>query len=732
MSAINDLAYGNGFFGNVVGGSVRNVTFTNAYVARDNDVTRYSGNVYGIVTGYSYGKCSYENITIKDSLIRAYGKVGGVIGMGADPGDYTTLSNIKLVNTNIHGGYNCGGIVGLEQGKFEINNCDVSGATFTGCETIEELDAIGVGYTDGAEKNIKGRYWFYGGYYYYAAYGDYLTYFEDQFYFFGEDVYTKEACLDIYKGNLVSTFQELKEALNDDKEIRLANNIVFEEMLTIPADKNVVIDLNGKTIDVVYNGSSTTNHIYAFTNNGNLKLNGNGTINARGIFNYGTIEVNGATINAIDGNGGYGVRNYDGAKLILNRGTIATTLEDDNLVNEGGYDATTVRVDAGATFVMNGGSINNICDYTFAIDNYGSTIVNGGNVKSVHSTISSYGTLEINGGNFVDNGLEGITAHVIVAWDNSVTNINGGTFDGKDNYNGFNIDACDGAVVNVYGGEFLSVHSGSLYGEGTINVYGGTFFDNPSKRLASGYVANQNDEGNWVVSTAPTATNYAELKELLKTEKSIVIDGMITLEGSLSASDVTLYAVKENCGIDFNSYNIGGSGTIKYENLLLKTKTKSVSSSDIPANSWYGGIDYHGHSTATYVNCTIEGVFTSYSDVINAEGCTFNSYVENGEEYYNIFAYSAGTINLNKCTFMYRDRAIKVYSEGAGNFEVNITDCSFVATEDYSINKALINIDDTYFTSCVVNIKNISIDEKLASAKLYSYNNASKVTINQL
>jgi hypothetical protein len=81
---------------------------------------------------------------------------------------------------------------------------------------------------------------------------------------------------------------------------------------------------------------------------------------------------------------------------------------------------------------------------------------------------------------------------------------------------------------------------------------------------------------------------------------------------------------------------------------------------------------------------------------------------------------------------MYRDRAIKVYSEGAGNFELNITDCSFVATEDYSINKALINIDDTYFTSCVVNIKNVSIDEKLASAKLYSYNNASKVTINQL
>ena len=80
---------------------------------------------------------------------------------------------------------------------------------------------------------------------------------------------------------------------------------------------------------------------------------------------------------------------------------------------------------------------------------------------------------------------------------------------------------------------------------------------------------------------------------------------------------------------------------------------------------------------------------------------------------------------------MYRDRALKVYSEGAGDFELNINDCSFVATEDYSVNKALINIDATYLTSCVVNINNITVDEKLAAVKLYSCNNLKKVTINQ-
>ena len=59
----------------------------------------------------------------------------------------------------------------------------------------------------------------------------------------GAAIATSSMATELIKG------KSIKEALNDDKEIRLANDIVFEEMLTIPADKNVVIDLNGKTIN---------------------------------------------------------------------------------------------------------------------------------------------------------------------------------------------------------------------------------------------------------------------------------------------------------------------------------------------------------------------------------------------------------------------------------------------------------------------------------------------------
>ena len=182
--------------------------------------------------------------------------------------------------------------------------------------------------------------------------------------------------------------------------------------LVIPAEKNIILNLNGKTINVGWENESAGKHFYAFENRGTLTITGAGTINARGNFNYGTMVLNDATINAIDGNGGYAVRNYEGAEFTMNGGTLATTLEDDHQVNNGGYDATTLRIDAGATATINDGVINNICDFTMAIDNYGTTTVNGGEFTSIHSTVWNEGTMTIDGGSFTCNGLEGITAHL--------------------------------------------------------------------------------------------------------------------------------------------------------------------------------------------------------------------------------------------------------------------------------------------------------------------------------
>ena len=295
------------------------------------------------------------------------------------------------------------------------------------------------------------------------------------------------------------TLAEAYAAAQDGDELVVVGDIVLAEQFVI--EKNITLNLNNYIVTTTYN-EDTKKHLYAFENKASntLTIKG-GTIKSRGIYNYGTLNLeDGAVIDACDGNGGFAIYNF--GTFVMNGGEVKTSLEDDNLVNNGGHDATTIRNESGGKVTINGGVVNNICDYTFAIDNQagGEVIVNGGEFTSIHSTISSYGTLTINGGEFTCNGLEGITAHVLVAWNGSITTINGGTFDGKDNYNGFNIDAQAGATVYIKGGEFKSVHSGSLYGDGSIIVSGGVFFDKIAEtRLAEGCTLTELENGNWKV-----------------------------------------------------------------------------------------------------------------------------------------------------------------------------------------------------------------------------------------
>ncbi|MBR2948021.1 MAG: hypothetical protein IKC17_05485 [Bacteroidales bacterium] len=378
----------------------------------------------------------------------------------------------------------------------------------------------------------------------------------------------------------VSNATELQAAIENTVggEIVLTDDIVLTQTLEFgsastksgaTAETEFILDLNGKTIDAPLAENSETNHIYALENNSKLTIKGNGTINARGIFNYGGLTLENGTINAIDGNGGYAIRNYPGSTFTMNGGTIATTLEDDNKVDKGGYDATTLRVDEGASAVINGGTINNICDYTYALDNYGEVIINAGTFTSVHSTVSSYGNLTINGGSFTCNGIEKITAHALVAWDGSETTINGGSFDGKDNYNGFNVDAAAGSSVIIKGGEFLPVHSGSLYGEGEITVSGGTFFDDPSERLAEGYASVQNEDGTWGVCEAKVVIGekgYSSLQaaiDAVKEGETITLLDDITITEPAYGQNALNYTKGVNCVIDLNektlSANTGNS-----------------------------------------------------------------------------------------------------------------------------------------------------------------------------
>ncbi len=168
-----DSSYGNGFFGNLVGPAVvKNVTFDGALVSRYGTTDIQSGNMYGIVAGYAYGTVTLENVHVVDSAISGYGKVGALVGGAADPGGITTFKDCTVVNTEIFGVYNVGGLCGLSQNETVVENCSVD-ATWTPANPAEYENIENVVATEGDKSvTVNGIYWIYGDYRY-AGYAKY-------------------------------------------------------------------------------------------------------------------------------------------------------------------------------------------------------------------------------------------------------------------------------------------------------------------------------------------------------------------------------------------------------------------------------------------------------------------------------------------------------------------------------------------------------------------------------
>lgn len=157
-------SYGRGFFGNIVGSTavVKNINFNQAVVG-----DRGRGNIYGVVSGYAYGTVTFENINVSNSTVHGFGKIGGILGMAADPGGVTTFKNCNVSYTTIKGTYNMGGIMGLGQNAIVMENCNVTNINWdidlTADEVMIATAADGLTVTkDGVTHTLEGVWWKYG------------------------------------------------------------------------------------------------------------------------------------------------------------------------------------------------------------------------------------------------------------------------------------------------------------------------------------------------------------------------------------------------------------------------------------------------------------------------------------------------------------------------------------------------------------------------------------------
>lgn len=114
-----------GFFGTLTSATVKNVTF------EDLSIENVNLNVMGGVAAYAYGNCTFRNVHIKNAKVIGYAKVGGIVGLAADPGSYTTFANCSIENSALTGEHNVAGLCGLSLGTVSTEGSWVNGVTHT-------------------------------------------------------------------------------------------------------------------------------------------------------------------------------------------------------------------------------------------------------------------------------------------------------------------------------------------------------------------------------------------------------------------------------------------------------------------------------------------------------------------------------------------------------------------------------------------------------------------------
>lgn len=359
----------------------------------------------------------------------------------------------------------------------------------------------------------------------------------------------------------VLTADDLKAAVanaEDGKEttVTLGADIELAEMLTVPAEKKIVLDLNGHKVTVppAVNGRS----LYAVENYGTLTICDtsaaqSGVIASRGVQNYGTAYLHSGAIQCIDSNGGgaamwnEGHFEMDGGKLeftgekqgdkagspltmegsstgVVSGGEIISPytcvfvqsfadleLKNITLTSSTDYwmtvkvmgmstcsmDNVTINTSNGGCVEVSGGTLN-LKNCTFTQTNQGNPAWN-----SCALAVSNKGTVNVDSGSYT-----GTIAAAYIYTSGGTFNLKGGTFIGEKSVLRADYEEKnDGRAfaINVSGGNYQGTMA--INDKATLTVSGGTF-DNKldEKYLAEGFTLKQNADGTFTTVKDMTGT----------------------------------------------------------------------------------------------------------------------------------------------------------------------------------------------------------------------------------
>lgn len=505
------------------------------------------------------------NCSVENTKITAAGSVGGIIGhAGANPATFHTFENNTITNCTLNstddGGWRVGVVVGTANvGEVALNNTTESGNTVT--QTGKTAPA--------GQSNLYGRF---------------VPGTTGKLVIDGTAVFDS-SIVAVVDNKGYKTLADAVAAAQGGATVKLLANIA--EGATIPADKTVTLDLNGKNI------KPTTGD--AIVNKGNLTIVGSGEVAAQNGGSAAIANFPGATANV---NGGtfvsahwYVIKNLGNMTI---DGPVTIKKPDGNtdtssLIDNGWY---------GSTDKVAGESVSAQADKAKLTIKSGKFTGKSGSASCSVIKNDDYATLDISGGTFDStNNQNTSNATTILNW--NVATISGGTFIGQYPLaNGAYNNAADKGQFTISGGTFTGLQSLFGYGQGgdgvgkititdgnfaapafgdwgsayTMEISGGYFTTDPSKYLATytdaqkKYIAKavtgdykfhvELADANDLQVVPVAGATAAPSKDELKNNKDIPsdqVDNIVTAAKAVSAPEISKAAQEVAANISDNS-----------------------------------------------------------------------------------------------------------------------------------------------------------------------------------
>lgn len=436
-------------------------------------------------------------------------------------------------------------------------------------------------------------------------------------------------------------YATLQAAINEatgNATVTLLANVT--EDVTVPAGKNVTLDLNGHNI------TNKSGHTITVENDGELNISdsvGTGVVDntshgKAAIYNEGEVTLNGGTFERSAEKGTYSPYGNGGNSwyTIANYGTMEINTGV-TVKNAGGY----------SSMIRNGGDVTADCNLT----------IKGGNFTGGVNTVKndSFGVLTINGGNFSNTA-----QYVIMNWNKA--EITAGTFQTLDTASAVLFTSAYGGDANtvgkltISGGEFkhasdtqeMIVDHYDASNSGTAAVTGGKFDADISKYIPTDYVQSADGTVEKLGETNAVAkvgdTYYKTLADAVAAADNNTVTllkdvtaGITIPAGKTMTLDLngkTLTNVNDHTIL--NNGNLTITGTGKVDNIshakgalynkgtvvvnggtFDRSKENGKTSNDSGSNSWYtiknvGSMTIHdGATVQTAGNNTTLGKFSS-------------------------------------------------------------------------------------------------------------------------